>query len=130
MFSRKTFQLLSPIVHMDSNALYDQIMNIDPQIRFATIANINGKIEYTGHREGVTNVLSSDESKKSLQRAIDSWNARSDLSDKIGEGKYVLAEYAKIKRITIPMGKEHLIYLTTDVNADHTKIIDETLKLL
>jgi hypothetical protein len=115
---------------MDSNALYDQIMNIDPQIRFATIASINGEIEYTGHREGVTNVLSSDESKKSLQRAIDSWNARSDLSDKIGEGKYVLAEYAKIKRITIPIGKEHLIYLTTDVNADHSKIIDETLKLL
>ncbi len=112
------------------NPVFDQIMNIDPQIRFATIANINGEIEYTGHREGVTNVLSSDESKKSLQRAIDSWNARNDLSDKIGEGKYVLAEYAKIKRITIPMGKEHLIYLTTDVKADHTKIIDETLKLL
>ncbi len=87
-------------------------------------------MEYTGHREGITNVLSSDESKKSLQRAIDSWNARSDLSDKIGEGKYVLAEYTKIKCITIPVGKEHLIYLTTDVNADHAKIIDETLKLL
>ena len=115
---------------MDSNALYDQIMNIDNQIRFATIVNLDGKIERTGHREGVTNALSSEESKKSLQRAIDSWNARSDLSDKIGEGKYVLAEYANIKRITIPMGKEHLIYLTTDVKADHTKIINETLKLL
>ena len=130
MCIRKAFQLLLHIAIMDSNALYDQIMNIDPQIRFATIASINGEIEYTGHREGVTNVLSSDESKKSLQRAIDSWNARSDLADKIGEGKYVLAEYAKIKRITIPIGKEHLIYLTTDVNADHSKIIDETLKLL
>ena len=28
---------------------------------------------------------------------------RNDLSDKIGEGKYVLAEYDKIKRITIPL---------------------------
>jgi len=114
---------------MDSKALYDKIMDIDPQIRYATIANKDGKIEQTGHRDGVTNVLTSDESKKSLQRAIDSWNARNDLSEKIGEGKYVLAEYAKIKRITIPMGKEHLIYLTTDVKADHTKIIDATLKL-
>ena len=105
---------------MDPKELYDKIMSIDPQIRFATIANKDGKIEHTGHREGVTNVLTSDESKTSLQRAIDSWNARNDLSDKIGEGKYVLAEYAKIKRITIPSGKEHLIYLTTDVNADHT----------
>jgi hypothetical protein len=115
---------------MDSKALYDKIMEIDPQIRFATIANKDGTIEYTGHREGVTNILTSDESKKSLQRAIDSWNARNDLSAKIGEGKYVLAEYAKIKRITIPMGKEHLIYLTTDANANHTKIIDRALKLL
>ncbi len=115
---------------MDHKALYDKIMDIDSQIRFATIANKDGKIEHTGHREGVTNVLTSDESKKSLQRAIDSWSARNDLSDKIGEGKYVLAEYGKIKRITIPMGKEHLVYLTTDVKADHTKIIDETLKLL
>ena len=115
---------------LDHKALYDKIMDIDSQIRFATIANKDGKIEHTGHREGVTNVLTSDESKKSLQRAIDSWSARNDLSDKIGEGKYVVAEYGKIKRITIPMGKEHLIYLTTDVKADHTKIIDETLKLL
>ena len=98
---------------MDSKALYDKIMDIDPQIRFATIANKDGKIEQTGHREGVTNVLTPDESKKSLQQAINSWNARNDLSDKIGEGKYVLAEYDKVKRITIPMGKEHLIYLTT-----------------
>jgi len=116
--------------NMDAKELYDKIMGIDPQIRFATIASKDGKIEHTGHREGVTNVLTPDESKKSLQRAIDSWNARSDLSDKIGEGKYVLAEYAKIKRITIPYGGDHLVYLTTDVQADHTKIIAETLKLL
>jgi len=115
---------------MDAKELYGKIMDIDPQIRFATIASKDGKIEHTGHREGVTNVLTPDESKKSLQRAIDSWNARSDLSDKIGEGKYVLAEYAKIKRITIPYGGDHLVYLTTDVQADHTKIIAETLKLL
>jgi hypothetical protein len=115
---------------MEPKELYDKIMGIDPQIRFATIASKDGKIEHTGHREGVTNVLTPDESKKSLQRAIDSWNARNDLSDKIGEGKYVLAEYAKIKRITIPYGGEHLVYLTTDVQADHTKIIAETLKLL
>ncbi|WP_316504493.1 hypothetical protein [Nitrosopumilus sp.] len=115
---------------MDSNALYDKIMDIDPQIRFATIADKHGEIERTGHRQGVTNVLTPDESKKSLQRAIDSWNARSDLSEKIGKGRYVLAEYGKIKRITIPMGDDHLIYLTTDVSADHAKIIDDTLKLL
>ena len=127
----ESFSSEEPLLsHMDPKELYDKIMGIDPQIRFATIASKDGKIEHTGHREGLTNVLTPDESKKSLQRAIDSWNARNDLSDKIGEGKYVLAEYAKIKRITIPAGNERLVYLTTDVVADHTKIIAETLKLL
>ena len=115
---------------MDSNALYDKIMDIDPKIRFATIADKHGEIEHTGHRQGVTNILTPDESKKSLLRAVDSWHARNDLSEKIGKGKYVLAEYDKIKRITIPMGDDHLIYLTTDVSADHAKIIDKTLELL
>ncbi len=115
---------------MDSKALYDKIMEIDPQIRFATIAHRDGTIEHTGHREGITNVLTSAESQKSLHLAINSWNARNDLEAKIGKGKYVMAEYAKIKRITIPTGKDHLIYLTTDVDANHTKIIDETLKLM
>jgi len=49
---------------MEPKALYEQIMGIDTQIRFATIANKDGKIEHTGHREGVDNVLTSDESKK------------------------------------------------------------------
>ncbi len=114
---------------MDYKAVYDKIMNIDSKIRFATICDMNGKIEHTGHREGATNVLTADESKNSLQMAVNSWKSRNDLSAKIGEGNYVLAAYGKIKRITIPLDSEHMIYLTTEVDADHTKIIDETLKL-
>lgn len=114
---------------MDYKATYDAIMNIDSKIRFATICDMNGKIEQTGHREGAANVLTTDESKNSLQMAVNSWKSRNDLSEKIGEGNYVFAAYDKIKRITIPLDKEHLIYLTTEVDADHTKIIDETLKL-
>jgi len=47
---QKVFHLLLPLFTMESKALYGQIMSIDPQIRFATIANIDGKIEHTGHR--------------------------------------------------------------------------------
>jgi hypothetical protein len=49
---------------------------------------------------------------------------------KIGKGKYVLAEYEKIKRITMPLGDEHL-YITTEPEADHSRIIERvrTLKL-
>jgi len=35
-----------------------------------------------------------------------------------------LAEYENIKRITMPLGNGHLIYITTDIEADHSRIIE------
>ena len=75
-------------------------------------------------------MLSPEESKKSLKLAIDAWRTRSSLAPKIGRGKYVLAEYEKVKRITMPLGKNHLLYLSTEVQADHDSIIHRTLELL
>jgi hypothetical protein len=75
---------------------------------------------YSQHREGVKNLLSPEESNKSLGLAINSWKVRSELADKIGKGKYTLTEYEKIKRITMPLGDK---YLTIEVEADHSKLI-------
>jgi hypothetical protein len=56
--------------------------------------------------------------------AINAWKERTKLAPKIGRGKYVLAEYEKIKRITMPLGStQHLLYITTEPEADHAKII-------
>ena len=117
---------------MDYKRIYDDIMNTDPKIRLVTICDSNGKIMHSEHREGVENLLSPEESKKSLELAVNSWKTRNTLAPKIGKGKYVLAEYEKIKRITMPLGDEqHLLYLTTEPEADHSRIIERvrTLKM-
>jgi hypothetical protein len=80
---------------------------------------------YSDYRDGAENLLSPEESKKSLKLAVDAWKIRSNLAPKIGKGKYVLAEYEKVKRITMPLGKNHLLYITTEVQADHSKIISK-----
>jgi len=108
---------------------YVDIINIDPKIRLVTICDANGQIMYSRHREGVKNLLSKEESKKSLELAMTSWKTRSDLSDKIGKGRYVLAEYEKIKRLTMPFGDELLLYITTEVEADHFRIYDSIRRL-
>jgi len=114
---------------MDYKTVYDNVMKIDPTIRFATIFDTNGKILQTGHREGAQNLLTPDESKRSLEQAVNIWKMRSALAPKIGKGQYVLAAYEKIKRITMPLDDEHLLYVTTDANADHSKIINGLLQL-
>src|SRR6187200_3564167 len=107
---------------MDYKRIYEEIMNSDPNIRLVTICDLNGKIMYSDHRQGVKNLLTPEESKKSLELAVNSWKTRSTLAPKIGKGKYVLAEYEKIKRITMPLNDEHLLYITTEPEADHSRI--------
>jgi len=114
---------------MNYKALYENVMKIDPKIRFATICNMTGKVGYSGHRKGVKNLLTPKESRESLRQAVNIWKMRNKLAPKIGKGKYVLAEYGKIKRITARLGNNHILYVTTDAKANHAKIINGILKL-
>ena len=104
-------------------------MSLDRNIRMVTICDSDGKIMFSDHRPGVTNLLTPDESKKSLEMAVNAWKSRSQLAPKIGRGKYVLAEYEKIKRITMPFGDRHLVYVTTELEANHDNIISEITRL-
>src|SRR5919108_905787 len=114
---------------MDYNGIHETIMKIDPKIRLVTICDLNGKIMYSDHRQGVKNLLSPQESKKSLELAVNAWKTRGELAPKIGKGKYVLAEYEKIKRITMPLGDRHLVYVTTELQANHDNIISQITRL-
>src|SRR5215510_3088193 len=114
---------------MDYGKVCNDIMNLDPQIRFAGICDDTGEIKYGGHRNGVTNLLSPEETKKSNLQALARWGLRNSLSPKIGKGKYAMAEYEKIKRITMPIGDDHLLLVTTEVNVEHDKLIKNILKL-
>ena len=114
---------------MNYQKLQTDIMNIDPKIRLVTICDTNGKVMFSDHRQGVKNLLSPEESKESLELAVNSWKIRSKLAPKIGKGKYVLAEYEKIKRITMPLGDNHILYVTTEPDADHSNIINRVHSL-
>lgn len=115
---------------MEYENIGKNILDTDPAVRFVTILDTeNGKILYSEHKTGTTNLLSKEESQESLQLAINAWKTRSKLSSKIGKGKYVLAEYEKLKRITMPLDDSHLLYITTEVNCDALGLIDKVRRL-
>jgi hypothetical protein len=51
---------------MDYKKVYDEIMNIDPKIILVTICDNGGKIMHSGHRQGVSNLLTPEERKDHL----------------------------------------------------------------
>src|SRR6185312_3723165 len=114
---------------MDYKEIYTKILGVEPNTRMVSVCDNDGKILFSEHREGVTNLLTPEESKRSLEMAVNAWKTRSQLASKIGKGKYVLAEYEKIKRITMPLGNDHLLYITAEVEADHSKVLDGVKRL-
>ncbi len=112
---------------MDFDTLCKDILKLDSKIRFAGVCDDSGGIKYGGQREGVTNLLSPEETKRSNLQAMARWALRGSLSSKIGKGKYAMSEYKKIKRITFPLEQNHLLLVTTEVDADHDKIIKNIL---
>lgn len=92
--------------------LLQRIMDSDVNIRHCIVADIDGNIIATSHRPGVTNYLSNDETAASLKRAASAWKARKQLSSKIGMGKYAVAAFEKITRITFPLGENNLLFVS------------------
>jgi hypothetical protein len=115
---------------MDYTKLCKDILNLDPNIRYAGVCDDTGETKYGGQREGVRNLLTLDETKRSNLQALARWGLRNALAPKVGKGKYAMAEYEQIKRITIPLENFHLLLITTEIEADHVKIIDNVLNMM
>ncbi len=90
---------------------------------------MDGNILASVNRVGMNNILTEDETENSLQRAISSWKSRRELFDKTGAGKYARVVYEKLKRITIPIDKEHLIYITFDSDGNNRDVVQAVLNL-
>jgi hypothetical protein len=113
---------------MDYEEFCHEILKIDPGVRFAGIADTNGEIRY-GERPGIIRLFTEEETKRSVLQAIDRWKLRNDLADRIGIGRYSIAEYKKLKRITVPIDDAHLLLVSTEPSADHVKVIDGIFRL-
>jgi hypothetical protein len=83
-----------------------------------------------GYRKEVIPLLDEEELKMVHFYAGQRWNTRKNLIHKIGNTKYAMAEYDKIKRMSFPIDEKHLLMVTTEIDTDHQKIISTILNLI
>ena len=84
---------------MDYGKLSKDILNLDPKVRFAGICDDTGEIKYGGQREGIKNLLSPEETKKSNLQELARWGLRNALAAKTGKGIYML--WQNMKRLSV-----------------------------
>ena len=95
--------------------LLNMLMDFNPYVRFTAVCTNDGEIEWHSQRDTVTNVIPIEETKASIKRAVESWNARGELTGNgTGRGMYTITAYEKIKRITIPLDENHILFISTD----------------
>jgi len=105
-------------------------MEVDSTIRYAAIQNSAGEKISGGFRENITPILNNDELKMMHYYASQRWQTRKNIEHKIGNTKYAMAEYDKLKRIVFPINEKYLLMLATEINTDHTSVINKVLELI
>jgi hypothetical protein len=115
---------------MDYQKLCNDILNLDSKVRFVGVCDNSGEIKTGGLRDGIESILTDDEIKKSNLISLERWRLHNKLADRIGKARYAMEEYEKVKQITMPLEDEHLLLLSTEVNADHGKIIESSIQLI
>ncbi|MCH2405312.1 MAG: hypothetical protein MK200_03865 [Nitrosopumilus sp.] len=105
---------MSQSVSEHEEKLLNMILGEIPSSRVAMICDHDGNILWNSIRDNTTSYLTMDETKKSLKRSIETWKERNKLSAKIGNGKYAIVAYDKIKRITIPLPNDHLLFVSLE----------------
>ena len=110
--------------------LSKQILDLDPKVRFAGVANSKGEMIAGGHRENIEKLLVGDEVSMSIHYALQKRDLYANLAYKIGHERSSITEYALVTLINIPINSGELFLISVEPRADYLKIIDYVYSLL
>ncbi len=99
------------------------VVELDPKIRFAGIADGDGKLEATADRKGLKPLLSAEERAQYAITAATRQYTRLRWEYRLGKISYASSHYTKLIRATIPIADEnsrlaHVLLLSFDSNAE------------
>ncbi len=100
------------------------VVNLDPKIRFAGIADGDGKLEATADRNGLTPLLNAEERAQYAITAATRQYTRLRWEYRLGKILYASSHYTKLIRATLPIADEnsrlaHVLLLSFDADADN-----------
>ena len=107
-----------------------QILELDPKVRFAGVANSKGEMIAGGQKENVEKILVGDEVKMSIHYALQKRDLYTNLAYKLGRERSSITEYAIVTLISIPVNSNELFMISVEPRADYLKIIDYVYSLL
>ena len=112
----------------DEGRLADNMMEANQNVRYACICDSEGEILWNSRRDNIQSLITLEETKASLKTACEIWRNRDKLAGEIGKGNYAIVDYEKLKRITVPLANNHLLYM--HIEPDKPAYIGDILKII
>ena len=115
---------------MDYNKLCDEILKLNPKIRYAGVYSSENEKFYEKIQKGITKYLDAEKTSNNFFHAFARWKSRQQDSDYIGDPIYSSAKYEKINRITLPCTPSSMLMITTEPELEAPDFIDDVLLLI
>jgi len=112
----------------DEGKLVSMMLEANKNVRYACICDSEGKILWNSRRKDIESMITLDDTKVSLKRALENWRERDKLSGKIGKGRFDIVDHEKLKRVTVPLANNHLLYI--HVEGDKPEYIGDILNIV
>ena len=107
---------MSEGIDFDEGRLVSMMLEANKNVRYACVCDSEGEILWNSRRNDIQSMLTMEDTKASVKAACKNWKNRNKLSAKIGKGNFALVDYEKLKRISIPLSNNHLLYMHVDAN--------------
>ncbi len=112
----------------DEGKLVSMVLEANKNVRYACICDSDGKILWNSRRNDIQSLMTLEDIRASVKKACENWMERDKLSAKIGRGRYAIVDYEKLKRITVPLRNNHLLYV--HVEGDKPEYIGDIMKIV
>jgi hypothetical protein len=115
---------------LDYSKICQKSLEIDSQIRFAGVLDVDGCLVFGIHKDGVKSLLDDDEVKMSIHYTFQRWENLQNLQYKIGKEKTAVNEYDKVTLISIPFNNEELFLVSSEPKSDYSDILAKTKSIV
>ena len=120
-----------PESYLNFEKLRNDIFSLSSDIRSVIVIDKMGKLVAGGMRQGVTSMEEKENSQKLYVEFALRSVMREEFDKEFGKTIYSFSEREKIKLASFPLNNDHnLLRVSMEKEADHTKIIDNILKIL
>ncbi len=107
-----------------------KVLKLDRHIRFAAIADMEGKLLASAVRADVSTLVTLEDTKKFMQWSVTAWKMRKAHHPKLGKELYNISTFEKLRRATMMVDDDRLILITIDNKGGQKQILDKILNMI